>query len=80
MKCPCTSQVPELRSNPEGALPEGRLPDSLHASLQFCCAYKEEVCEGLLVLLRLSPTCSGSPGLRAAKELVTYVTLGYEQY
>lgn len=65
-KCPCTLQVPELRTSPTGALSEGTLPDSLHTSLQFCCSYKDQVCEGLLVLLRLYKNItSASPGLRA---------------
>lgn len=61
-KCPCTLQVPELRTSPTGALSEGTLPDSLHTSLQFCCSYKDQVCEGLLVV-QIIP--SASLGLRA---------------
>lgn len=46
-KCPWTLQVPAPRTSPVGALPEGRLPDSLPTSLQLRYSYKEEVWEGL---------------------------------
>lgn len=76
-KCPWTSQVPELRSSPAGALPEG---DCQILCMLVCSSVVPTEGRSVsafgaaeIVTQLYTSITSGSPGLRAGEELVTCV-------